>query len=209
MLSSMRAQIFQPIWSTDKQTLTAQTSDYSNAQAVSYCTCITSSSYRVQCYTRTVFVSPPFLCVFPIYYSSYYAFFHFDYNKGFLFYFSTYPYPCKTISLHKISVTLKHLWFLLLLVFFPSLILFLLFFPKERDAYLPLAESASKMYFVITDLSKINNMYRFSLASFLRLFQRALQAKKVTGCFTRLIVLTSSATSQSVTFTKLFQIIWP
>lgn len=116
MLSSMRAQIFQPIWSTDKQTLTAQTSDYSNAQAVSYCTCITSSSYRVQCYTRTVFVSPPFLCVFPIYYSSYYAFFHFDYNKGFLFYFSTYPY--KTISLHKISITLKHLWFLLLLVFF-------------------------------------------------------------------------------------------
>ncbi|XP_061923239.1 dynein cytoplasmic 2 heavy chain 1 isoform X1 [Entelurus aequoreus] len=49
---------------------------------------------------------------------------------------------------------------------------------QERDAYLPLAESASKMYFVITDLSKINNMYRFSLASFLRLFQRALQAKQ-------------------------------
>lgn len=55
---------------------------------------------------------------------------------------------------------------------------------QERDAYLPLAESASKMYFVITDLSKINNMYRFSLASFLRLFQRALQAKKVNGCRT-------------------------
>ncbi|XP_024132434.1 cytoplasmic dynein 2 heavy chain 1 [Oryzias melastigma] len=52
---------------------------------------------------------------------------------------------------------------------------------QERDAYLPLAESASKMYFVITDLSKINNMYRFSLASFLRLFQRALQAKKEDG----------------------------
>ncbi|KAM4566457.1 cytoplasmic dynein 2 heavy chain 1 isoform 3-T3 [Odontesthes bonariensis] len=49
---------------------------------------------------------------------------------------------------------------------------------QERDAYLPLAESASKIYFVITDLSKINNMYRFSLASFLRIFQRALQAKK-------------------------------
>lgn len=61
--------------------------------------------------------------------------------------------------------------------FFMSLSLFLF---QERDAYLPLAESASKMYFVITDLSKINNMYRFSLASFLRLFQRALQAKKVT-----------------------------
>jgi dynein heavy chain 2 len=37
------------------------------------------------------------------------------------------------------------------------------------------------MYFVITDLSKINNMYRFSLASFLRLFQKALQDKKVFG----------------------------
>ncbi|XP_037123246.1 cytoplasmic dynein 2 heavy chain 1 isoform X1 [Syngnathus acus] len=49
---------------------------------------------------------------------------------------------------------------------------------QERDAYLPLAESASKMYFVITDLSKIDNMYRFSLASFLHLFKRALQAKK-------------------------------
>uniref|UniRef100_A0A8D0CER9 Dynein cytoplasmic 2 heavy chain 1 n=1 Tax=Scleropages formosus TaxID=113540 RepID=A0A8D0CER9_SCLFO len=49
---------------------------------------------------------------------------------------------------------------------------------QERDAYLPLAESASKMYFVITDLSKINNMYRFSLAAFLRIFQRALQTKE-------------------------------
>ncbi|PKU42265.1 cytoplasmic dynein 2 heavy chain 1 [Limosa lapponica baueri] len=49
------------------------------------------------------------------------------------------------------------------------------FLDKERDAYLPLAESASKMYFIISDLSKINNMYRFSLAAFLRLFQRALQ----------------------------------
>ncbi|KAF7666054.1 hypothetical protein LDENG_00118150 [Lucifuga dentata] len=52
---------------------------------------------------------------------------------------------------------------------------------QERDAYLPLAESASKMYFVITDLSKINNMYRFSLAAFLRLFQRALLSKKEAG----------------------------
>ncbi|OWK62944.1 Cytoplasmic dynein 2 heavy chain 1 [Lonchura striata] len=52
------------------------------------------------------------------------------------------------------------------------------FLDKERDAYLPLAESASKMYFIISDLSKINNMYRFSLAAFLRLFQRALQNKQ-------------------------------
>ncbi|KAG8523219.1 Cytoplasmic dynein 2 heavy chain 1, partial [Galemys pyrenaicus] len=53
-----------------------------------------------------------------------------------------------------------------------------IFLDQERDAYLPLAESASKMYFIISDLSKINNMYRFSLAAFLRLFQRALQNKQ-------------------------------
>ncbi|CAG5115632.1 unnamed protein product, partial [Candidula unifasciata] len=48
---------------------------------------------------------------------------------------------------------------------------------QERNTYLPLAESGSCLFFVISDLAKINNMYRFSLASFLRLFQRALQAK--------------------------------
>ncbi|XP_073414467.1 cytoplasmic dynein 2 heavy chain 1 isoform X2 [Dendrobates tinctorius] len=52
---------------------------------------------------------------------------------------------------------------------------------QERNAYLPLAESASKMYFIICDLSKINNMYRFSLAAFLRLFQRTLLSKQVSG----------------------------
>lgn len=57
--------------------------------------------------------------------------------------------------------------------------MFWFFYPQERDAYLPLAESASKMYFIISDLAKINNMYRFSLAAFLRLFQRALQSEQV------------------------------
>ncbi|XP_018422828.1 PREDICTED: cytoplasmic dynein 2 heavy chain 1 [Nanorana parkeri] len=52
---------------------------------------------------------------------------------------------------------------------------------QERNAYLPLAESASKMYFIICDLSKINNMYRFSLAAFLRLFQRTLLSKQEQG----------------------------
>ncbi|KAJ3590901.1 hypothetical protein NHX12_008849, partial [Muraenolepis orangiensis] len=49
---------------------------------------------------------------------------------------------------------------------------------QERDAYLPLADSGSNMYFVIRDLSRVNNMYRFSLAAFLRLFQKALQDKE-------------------------------
>ncbi|XP_045342577.1 cytoplasmic dynein 2 heavy chain 1 isoform X15 [Leopardus geoffroyi] len=53
---------------------------------------------------------------------------------------------------------------------------------QERDAYLPLAESASKMFFIISDLAKINNMYRFSLAAFLRLFQRALHNKQFSNC---------------------------
>ncbi|XP_069495113.1 cytoplasmic dynein 2 heavy chain 1 isoform X2 [Ambystoma mexicanum] len=55
------------------------------------------------------------------------------------------------------------------------------FLDQERDAYLPLAESGSKMYFIISDLSKINNMYRFSLAAFLRLFQRTLLNKQESG----------------------------
>ena len=45
---------------------------------------------------------------------------------------------------------------------------------QERNIYLPLAENGSALYFVISDLAKINNMYRFSLAAFLRLFQRSL-----------------------------------
>ncbi|KAM9321467.1 cytoplasmic dynein 2 heavy chain 1 [Gastrophryne carolinensis] len=52
---------------------------------------------------------------------------------------------------------------------------------QERNAYLSLAESASRMYFIICDLSKINNMYRFSLAAFLRLFQRTLLSKQESG----------------------------
>ena len=50
---------------------------------------------------------------------------------------------------------------------------------QERNAYLPLAQSGSDLFFVISDLCKINNMYRFSLAAFLRLFQRALHGKQV------------------------------
>jgi dynein heavy chain 2 len=52
---------------------------------------------------------------------------------------------------------------------------------QERDAYLPVAETASRMFFVITDLAKLNTMYRFSLASFLRLFHRALDVKQEAG----------------------------
>ncbi|XP_063840903.1 LOW QUALITY PROTEIN: cytoplasmic dynein 2 heavy chain 1-like [Scylla paramamosain] len=46
---------------------------------------------------------------------------------------------------------------------------------NERKAYLPLAEAAANLYFVISDLSKLNNMYRFSLNAFQSLFHKALQ----------------------------------
>ncbi|XP_076446844.1 LOW QUALITY PROTEIN: cytoplasmic dynein 2 heavy chain 1-like [Babylonia areolata] len=51
----------------------------------------------------------------------------------------------------------------------------------ERNSFIPLADSGSSLYFVITDLSKIDNMYRFSLAAFLRLFQKALETKNDGG----------------------------
>ena len=52
---------------------------------------------------------------------------------------------------------------------------------QERDSYLPVAKFGSKLFFVISDLSKLNTMYRFSLASFLRLFQHALRSKEDVG----------------------------
>lgn len=52
---------------------------------------------------------------------------------------------------------------------------------QERNSYLPLANYGSNLFFVINDLSKLNNMYRFSLASFLRLFQRALLNRQDSG----------------------------
>ena len=46
---------------------------------------------------------------------------------------------------------------------------------EEGNVYLPLAEFASQMYFTISDLKKLNNMYRISLGSFGRLYQKTLQ----------------------------------
>ncbi len=44
----------------------------------------------------------------------------------------------------------------------------------EGNVYLPLAEFASRLFFTIADLVKLNNMYRTSLASFLRLYEATL-----------------------------------
>lgn len=54
---------------------------------------------------------------------------------------------------------------------------------QERNVYLPLANHASKLYFVITDLAKVNNMYQFSLSAFLRLFHRNLERTEVRWSF--------------------------
>jgi dynein heavy chain 2 len=40
---------------------------------------------------------------------------------------------------------------------------------------LPLAETGSKLYFVIVCLDAINHMYKFSLNAYLAIFQKALK----------------------------------
>lgn len=70
---------------------------------------------------------------------------------------------------------------------------------KERDSYLPLSQFGSMLYFVISDLTKLNNMYSFSLSSFLRLFQRALQSKQDIGN-TDLRIRTLTSTIQSLVY---------
>ncbi|GBG84147.1 hypothetical protein CBR_g38121 [Chara braunii] len=47
---------------------------------------------------------------------------------------------------------------------------------KQRNAYRPLAERGSTLYFLLLDLVVLNPMYRFSLSLFLRLFKRSLEA---------------------------------
>ena len=70
---------------------------------------------------------------------------------------------------------------------------------KERDSYLPLSQSASSLYFVISDLNKLNNMYSFSLSFFLRLFQQALQSKQDLGN-TELRIRTLTTTVQALAY---------
>ncbi|KAJ3116477.1 Cytoplasmic dynein 2 heavy chain 1 [Phlyctochytrium bullatum] len=47
----------------------------------------------------------------------------------------------------------------------------------ERDKFTPLSQFGSSLFFVVTDLKKLNNMYDFSLSSFLRLFELALKSE--------------------------------
>jgi dynein heavy chain, axonemal len=45
---------------------------------------------------------------------------------------------------------------------------------SARKNYEPLANIAAKLFFVINDFSLINNMYQFSLDSYINLFQRVI-----------------------------------
>ena len=47
---------------------------------------------------------------------------------------------------------------------------------KERNLFLPFAQTASRMYFILTTLYQMNHMYRYSLDSFIILFKRALES---------------------------------
>eukprot|EP01022_Parablepharisma_sp_SALTPOND_P023029 TRINITY_DN475_c0_g1_i1.p1 TRINITY_DN475_c0_g1~~TRINITY_DN475_c0_g1_i1.p1 ORF type:complete len:3195 (-),score=434.63 TRINITY_DN475_c0_g1_i1:26360-35944(-) len=48
---------------------------------------------------------------------------------------------------------------------------------EQRAAYKPFAEIGSTIFMVISDLQKLNNMYQFSLMSFIKLFKKALDSK--------------------------------
>ncbi|PRP81711.1 hypothetical protein PROFUN_10811 [Planoprotostelium fungivorum] len=48
-----------------------------------------------------------------------------------------------------------------------------IFLDKEREVYRKIAVMGSGLFFVISDLSKINHMYQYSLPVFLKLFQKA------------------------------------
>ncbi|TMW62553.1 hypothetical protein Poli38472_005171 [Pythium oligandrum] len=48
---------------------------------------------------------------------------------------------------------------------------------EKRDTYRPFAHEGAKMFFLVKQLSAVNHMYRFSLASFLELFRATLGTK--------------------------------
>lgn len=48
---------------------------------------------------------------------------------------------------------------------------------KQRNVYKNFAFIGSNLFMVVGDLMKINNMYQFSLASFVKLFKRSLETK--------------------------------
>jgi len=52
---------------------------------------------------------------------------------------------------------------------------------KQREAYRGFSSDGSRLYFLVRDLVAVNNMYQFSLASFVKLFRKALQEDSSDG----------------------------
>eukprot|EP00842_Homolaphlyctis_polyrhiza_P006526 jgi/Hompol1/6875/HPOL_005105-RA len=50
----------------------------------------------------------------------------------------------------------------------------------ERDKFAPISVFGSSLFFVVSSMQKISNMYRFSLSAFLRLFEEALKTETTT-----------------------------
>lgn len=50
---------------------------------------------------------------------------------------------------------------------------------KERSGYRELAAYASRLYFAIRDLAKVNPCYQFSIPAFMQIYLRNLNSKKV------------------------------
>ncbi|KAJ3344816.1 Cytoplasmic dynein 2 heavy chain 1 [Entophlyctis luteolus] len=48
---------------------------------------------------------------------------------------------------------------------------------REREKFSPLSEFASNLYFAVCDLPKLNHMYQFSLAAYIRIFETALRVE--------------------------------
>ncbi|KAF2362508.1 ATPase dynein-related AAA domain [Trinorchestia longiramus] len=69
---------------------------------------------------------------------------------------------------------------------------------QERASFLPLAKAGAALYFNICDLSKQNNMYRFSLAAFITLFNKALQIPKTGQDTTQRLAVLQRALVDSV-----------
>eukprot|EP01105_Mastigella_eilhardi_P023120 TRINITY_DN578_c0_g1_i21.p1 TRINITY_DN578_c0_g1~~TRINITY_DN578_c0_g1_i21.p1 ORF type:complete len:3400 (+),score=883.23 TRINITY_DN578_c0_g1_i21:3362-13561(+) len=70
---------------------------------------------------------------------------------------------------------------------------------KERNVYAPIAKTGSVLFFVLTDLAKINHMYQFSLSSFLPIFRRSLlSTADVAAAVARRVQSAVEALEQSV-----------
>lgn len=52
---------------------------------------------------------------------------------------------------------------------------------RQREVYRPIAHTGSILYFLLTQLRSVNNMYEFSLPSFVKLFEANLAADKEQG----------------------------